>query len=64
MTRIRDERKRRGWNQTDLAYFARVSQAEISRIESGKLKPSPGQLERLGRALGVRPDELAKENPA
>ena len=59
MTKIRDERIRRGWNQTDLAYHSRVSQAEISRIESGRLKPSAGQIERLARALGVSPDQIS-----
>jgi transcriptional regulator with XRE-family HTH domain len=56
--RIREERQRLGWTQTDLAYHSRVSNAEISRIESGRLKPSLGQLERLARALGVRPEEI------
>ncbi len=55
---IREERMKRGWTQIDLAYHSRVNPAEISRIESGKLKPSPGQLQRLARALGVHPEEL------
>jgi transcriptional regulator with XRE-family HTH domain len=60
MTKIREERKKRGWTQIDLSYLSRVPAAEISRIESGKLRPSPGQLERLGRALGLRSDELTQ----
>jgi transcriptional regulator with XRE-family HTH domain len=58
---IREERQRRGWTQIDLAYHSRVNPAEISRIENGKLKPSPGQIERLARALGVRPDQLSSQ---
>jgi len=61
MTKLRDFRKQRGWNQTDLAYHSRVPTNEISRIESGKLQPSPAQLQKLGRALGVPPDELTKQ---
>ena len=58
MTRIREERRRRGWTQVALSYHSNVSTAEISRIESGRLRPTAGQLTRLAGALGVRPDEL------
>jgi ribosome-binding protein aMBF1 (putative translation factor) len=57
---IREERQKRGWTQTDLSYHSRVPAAEISKIETGRLKPSVGQLERLGRALGIRPDQLVQ----
>ncbi len=60
---IREERQRRGWTQIDLAYHSRVNPAEISRIESGRLKPSHGQLQRLARALGVHADELRPQEP-
>jgi transcriptional regulator with XRE-family HTH domain len=60
MTKIREERLKRGWNQNDLAYHSRVAQAEISRIETGRLKATPGQIERLARALGVRPENLSE----
>jgi ribosome-binding protein aMBF1 (putative translation factor) len=59
---IKEERKRRGWTQTDLSYHSRVPQADISRIESGRLKPTLGQLERLARALGMNPADLMIEN--
>jgi len=55
---VREERKRRKWTQGDLSFHSRVPQAEISRIESGRLKPTSGQLERLARALGVKSDQL------
>lgn len=58
---IREERKRRNWTQGDLSYHSRVGQAEISRIESGRLKPTSGQIERLARALGVKPNQLTQE---
>ena len=58
MKRIKAERLRRGWTQTDLGYHSRTSPADISRIETGRLKPYPGQLERLGRVLGVPAGDL------
>ncbi len=41
MVRIKSERLKRGWTQTALAYHARMSSAEISRIESGRSKAIP-----------------------
>jgi len=54
------ERLRLGWNQTALAYHARMSVGDISRIESGRLRPYPSQLEKLGAALTVQADALLK----
>lgn len=61
MLRLRYERQRRGWRQDDLAYHSRVPTAEISRIESGRLRPTEAQLARLGKALGVDPSVLLQE---
>ena len=55
---IREERQRRGWTQVDLSYHSRVPASEISKIESGRLKPSMGQIERIARALGVRLEQI------
>jgi ribosome-binding protein aMBF1 (putative translation factor) len=55
---VREERTRRGWTQVDLSYHSPVPASEISKIESGRLKPSLGQIERLARALGVRPEQI------
>jgi transcriptional regulator with XRE-family HTH domain len=57
---IKQERQRKGWTQTDLSYHSRVSASEISKIENGRLKPSLGQIERIARALGVRPEQISK----
>jgi ribosome-binding protein aMBF1 (putative translation factor) len=61
MLRIRMERRAKGWRLEDLAYHARVSAADISRIETGRLKPYPGHAERLARALGIRAEDLCAE---
>ena len=53
MLRVKAERLRRNWTQTDLGYHARITPAEISRIETGRLRPYPGQAERLARVLDI-----------
>jgi len=55
---IREERMQRGWTQIDLSYHSRVSASEISKIECGRLKPSPNQIERIARALKVQPEKI------
>lgn len=58
MNRLKAERLRRGWTQTALGYHARVTPSEISRIETGRLRPSPSQSTRLARALKLAPATL------
>jgi len=60
---IKEKRIRRGWTQIDLAYHSRLASSEISRIESGRLKPTDGQIQRLAKALGVSPNELTVNQP-
>lgn len=57
-TRMRAERIRRGWSQTDLAFFARLTAPDISRFESGQMKPYPAQAARLSKVLGIDPGKL------
>jgi transcriptional regulator with XRE-family HTH domain len=64
MIRIKFERLQRGWNQTALAYHAGMSAGDISRIESGRLKPYPAQIEKLSAVLGVEPNALLVEVPS
>ena len=61
MTRIEAERKRRGWTQTELAFFAQMHQPDVSRIERGIQKPTADRRQRLSRVLGVPPDRLLDE---
>jgi transcriptional regulator with XRE-family HTH domain len=58
MLKVKAERLRRNWTQTDLGYHARITPAEISRIETGRLRPYPGQLERLAKVLNVETTDL------
>ena len=61
MTRLRRERLRRGWRIDDLAHFSRLGSADISRIETGRLRPSASQLAKLADALNVDADSLREE---
>ena len=60
MLRLTAERLRRGWPKSTLARRARLDQANVSRIESGRARPYPVELRRLARALGLPAD--AAEN--
>jgi transcriptional regulator with XRE-family HTH domain len=61
MVRMRAERLKRGWRQEDLAFYARMAAADVSRIETGRLQPYPSQLVRLAKALDLGPEELLTE---
>lgn len=61
MLRIECERRRHGWTQTELAYHAKMSSQDISRIERGWLKPYNGMAKRLSKVLGIPASELTKE---
>ena len=58
LNKSKSERLKRRWSQQDLGYRARVSASDISRIETGRMVPYPAQAERLGRILGLSPEEL------
>ena len=58
MLKIRAERLRRNWSQTQLAARANLSSSQVSQIETGRIKPYPRQIHRLARALEIPADEL------
>lgn len=56
---IRRLREQRGLTQGQLATYARVSRAWLSRVEIGDIKrPDRARLERIARVLGVAPEIL------
>jgi transcriptional regulator with XRE-family HTH domain len=61
MLRLKAESLKRGWSQQDLGFYARISVADISRIERGWMKPYPRHAARLAQVLGLKPEELLEE---
>lgn len=49
-----EARTRAGLSQTQLARRMKTSQSYIARIESGRVRPSTGALERYAHATGSR----------
>jgi transcriptional regulator with XRE-family HTH domain len=58
MLKMKAERLKRGWRQEDLAFYTRMAAADISRIETGRLRPYPSQVARLEQVLGIPAEEL------
>ena len=57
--KLKDLREARGWSQSELARQARVRQALLSELESGRKADSTGSvLRRLAEALKVSVDYL------
>ena len=50
-TKIQETREANGWSRAELARRSKMNAATISLIESGRLRPYPGQVEKLAKAL-------------
>lgn len=61
MKRITFERVNRKWNQRELARKTGVHSTYICCFESGRMNPTPKELEKLSAALGVPGDRLFEE---
>ena len=59
--RMKAERLKRNWNQTTLAFFARMSPADVSRIETRRMIPYATHVDRLSKVLGIAGEELLEE---
>ncbi len=57
MTRIRNEK---GLTQGDIHRETGLDRAYINRVESGQTNPTISNLEKIAKALGIKPDELLK----
>jgi len=51
-------RAERGWSQVDLAARAGISRVHLARIETERLEPTLGVIERLAKALKVKAGAL------
>ena len=61
MTRLRQERLRRGWSLQKLGEKIGMQGSDISKVERGLVVPYPSQRKRLAKAVGCTPDELLEE---
>ena len=55
---LASSRRARSWSQHDLADASRISRAEVSAIETGRLAPSTATALRLAKALGMSVEQL------
>jgi transcriptional regulator with XRE-family HTH domain len=53
--RIRSERIRRGWSQSELARRAGFNSNTVCLIENRRFRPYPKQLRKLAKALDIPP---------
>jgi len=61
--KVKELREKKGMNQKQLAEASDITQATISRIESGQVKQLKSEaLKRLAEALGVTVDYLVGKN--
>jgi transcriptional regulator with XRE-family HTH domain len=58
MLRVRALRHKKGFTQIELAEKAKIAQAYLSEIETGKTKPSLVVLERIAESLGCKIADL------
>lgn len=60
--RIREVRRERKWNQTELAYRAGINSSYLSHIETAKTKLSLAVIVKIANALSVSVDKLLCDN--
>lgn len=61
--RIREARKARNWNQSELAYYAGLkNSAHISHLENGQKKPTLATIVKIANAMSVSVDWLLCDN--
>lgn len=58
MLRVEELRRRKGWNQAELARRVGVTQVSIWKFENGKANPNLETLVKLARALECSLDDL------
>lgn len=60
--RIKKEREKRGWSQTDLAEKIHVSRQSVSKWETGKNYPSIEVIIGLSDLFGITIDEMLRSD--
>ena len=57
-TKMEAKRAEKRMSLAELARRARMAATDVGKIESGRLRPYPRQVQKIARALGVAVDEL------
>ena len=60
MKTLQKHREAHGWSKAELARRAELNASTVGGIENGRIRPYPGQLEKLADALGVSVSELVE----
>jgi transcriptional regulator with XRE-family HTH domain len=60
LRRLKEHRKRRGLTQIELAKISDVGRATIADLEAGKRGAYRSTVQKLARALKVRPSDLSE----
>jgi transcriptional regulator with XRE-family HTH domain len=63
LRKLRSERKRRKWLQSDLAKAVGVTEVTVSRWETGEVFPQPLYCRKLCEVLGISLEDLFQEEP-
>lgn len=58
--KIRELRRKLGWDQVKLAEKAKIDVGYLSRIENGRLIPRMDNLKKIAEALGIQAEEIEK----
>ncbi len=62
LTKIKLARLRKGMVQWRLARQLGIAESTLSRIETGRLQPSPGMVLKIAGALGVPAETLREDS--
>lgn len=63
ITKMKQAREAHNLTQAGISYLSNVPAPYISMMESGRLKPTSDQAERLAKVLGLAPEELLAKVP-
>jgi transcriptional regulator with XRE-family HTH domain len=63
LTPLKLRRLERALLQIEVAQRAGIARSRLSELENGHVRPRLGELERLGRTLGIAADALSDSEP-
>jgi ribosome-binding protein aMBF1 (putative translation factor) len=61
MIRLTQERERRRWTKTKLAFLMEIHPATMGKIESGTIPAFPAYRQKLEKIFGISANELFQE---